>query len=336
MSFANSEIVSPLASWFKPLKGMEPYNKKNVTDAQAQTNKVMKVLDEHLLINTYLVGERLTLADVFTAFMVVRGFSNFFDKEWREQHPNVTRWFQTVSQQPIFTDVGFAVSFCDKAIPNQAPPKAEAPKEKKEAAKPKAAAKPAADDDDEDDAPPAPKPKHPLEALPKPTFVLDDLKREYSNKETREEALPWFWEHANFEEYSLWQVDYKYNNELTMTFMTSNLVGKSACNYHSITPANHKSGGFFTRLEASRKYLFGTGNVFGTTNDSIVRGAFLVRGQDAVPAFDVAPDADSYTFTKLDPKAAGIKEFVNDMWAQDKPITVDGKSYEWADGKVFK
>lgn len=103
------------------------------------------------------------------------------------------------------------------------------------------------------------------------------------------------------------------------------------------TQLTHPLGGFFTRLEASRKYLFGACSVFGVTNDSIVRGAFVVRGQDALPAFDVAPDVESYEFIKLDPTKSEDREFVNDMWAWDKPITgPDGKSYEWADGKVFK
>lgn len=96
------------------------------------------------------------------------------------------------------------------------------------------------------------------------------------------------------------------------------------------------SGGFFARLEASRKYLFGAASVFGTSNNSIIRGAFLVRGQEALPAFDVAPDYESYEFTKLDPTKAEDKELVNDQWAWDKSIQVDGKDYPWADGKVFK
>lgn len=118
----------------------------------------------------------------------------------------------------------------ETAIENKPPPKAKEDKPKEEK-KPKAAAvakpKAPADDDEEDEAPPAPKPKHALEALGRPTFVIDDWKREYSNKETREEALPWFWEKANFEEFSLWRVDYKYNDELTQVFMTSNLIGES-------------------------------------------------------------------------------------------------------------
>ncbi|KAI5367860.1 Putative elongation factor 1B gamma, glutathione S-transferase, Thioredoxin-like superfamily [Septoria linicola] len=320
MSFANTELLPQLGGWFRPLIGKDPYNKKNVDDAQKATQANIKVLEEHFTVNTYLVSERLTLADIFVAGIASRGFEHFFDKEWRAQHPSFTRWFETVVNQPIYKDVAGEPKFIEKAIANTPPkvekaPKAEKPKQ---AEKPKAAPKPAADEED-DEPKEAPKPKHPIEALGRPTFVLDDLKRKYSNEETREVALPWFWENVNFEEYSLWQLDYKYNDELTMTFMTSNLVG-----------------GFFTRLEASRKYIFGAASVYGKTNDSIIKGAFLIRGNDATAAFDVAPDFESYEFTKLDPKNKEHQEFVNDQWAWDKPITVDGKEYEWADGKVFK
>ena len=95
-------------------------------------------------------------------------------------------------------------------------------------------------------------------------------------------------------------------------------------------------GGFFTRLEASRKYIFGAASVYGVTNDSAVQGAFVIRGQDATSAFDVAPDFESYKFTKLDSSKTEDKEFVNDMWSWDKPITINGKEMAWADGKVFK
>jgi elongation factor 1-gamma len=62
----------------------------------------------------------------------------------------------------------------------------------------------------------------------------------------------------------------------------------------------------------------------------------MVRGDEALPAFDVAPDWESYEFTKLDPSKPEDKEFLEDQWSWDKPITVNGKKYEWADGKVFK
>merc|ERR1712169_168179 len=279
MSFSNSEVLPTLSGWFRPLIGRDPYNKKSVDDSKAAALKVLQVLEQHFPIHTFLVGERLTLADLFTASQIARGFQYTLDKAWRSENPNVTRWYDTITNQPIWKAI------IEQPIMVEAEVKA----------------------------------KHPLEALPKPTLILDDWKRKYSNEETREVALPWFWEHYKPEEYSLWKVDYKYNDELTQVFMTSNLIG-----------------GFFARLEASRKYLFGCCSVYGQANDSVIQGTFLVRGDEALPAFDVAPDYESYEFTKLDPSKPEDKAFVEDQWSWDKPIEVNGKKYEWADGKVFK
>jgi elongation factor 1-gamma len=76
--------------------------------------------------------------------------------------------------------------------------------------------------------------------------------------------------------------------------------------------------------------------VYGVTGDSVIRGAFVARGHEALPAFDVAPDYESYEFVKLDPSSQKDREFVEDQWSWDKPIEANGKTYEWADGKVFK
>lgn len=231
MSYANSEIITAIGGWFRPLIGRIPYNKKNVEDSAQAALKNVGVLEQHLLTNTFLVGERITLADLFTAGILGRGFQYLFDKQWRASFPNVTRWYETVYHQPIYAAVVGKFQLIDEAIKYQPPSKKDTPAEKKkekdqpakkEAPKPKARE---VDDDDEEEEVPAPKPKHPLEALPKPTLVLDDWKRKYSNEETRDVALPWFWKNYKSEEYSLWKLDYKYNDELTKVFMTSNLIG---------------------------------------------------------------------------------------------------------------
>ena len=228
MSYANNEFLPAAAGFFRPLLGRDPYNKKLVDDHQKATYKAIDVLEQHLLVNTFLVGERITLADIFTVGIVTRGFEYLFDKKWRQENPNVTRWFETNHNQPDYSAIVAKVPFVDEALKNQVPAKKDQPPKKEKEQAPKATPKPKAKeaDEDEEEDQPAPKPKHPLETLPKPTLVLDDWKRKYSNEETREVALPWFWKNFKTDEYSIWRLDYKYNDELTMTFMTSNLIGK--------------------------------------------------------------------------------------------------------------
>ncbi|RHZ52655.1 hypothetical protein CDV55_104639 [Aspergillus turcosus] len=314
LSFVNAEVVPKLGAWYRPLMGLDAYNKKNVEEAAKAANKALAVLEKHLTANTYLVGERITLADYFGASLLTRAFATVLDKAWRSENVAVTRWYNTIINQAPFKAVVPSFVFAEEAIKYTPPKKEEKPKAAPAAAPAKAAA-PAAEDEPQ----PEKKPKHPLEALGKPEFVLDEWKRQYSNEDTRPVALPWFWQHYKPEEYSLYAVDYKYNNELKLTFMANNLIG-----------------GFHARLEASRKYLFGAQSVYGENYNCIIRGVFLVRGQDWKPAFEVAPDWESYEFRKLDPSNPEDKKLVEDEWAWDTSITVDGKEYPHVDGHVFK
>lgn len=217
MSFTNQHAFEKSAEWFLPLIGREPYNKKAVEDASKIALKSINVLEKHLTHSTFLVGERLTLADIFCAALMSRPFQFVLGREWRQANPAISRWYETVINQPVYKAVVPDPILAEEPLKNVAPKKEEKPAPaKKEAAK-----------QPEEEERPAPKPaKHPLESLPKPTMILDDWKRKYSNEDTRQVAMPWFWENFNPEDYSLWKVDYKYNNELTMTFMSNNLIGK--------------------------------------------------------------------------------------------------------------
>lgn len=232
LSFSNSEVLPTLSGWFRPLIGRDPYIKKSVDDSKKAALDAIHVLEQHFLVHTFLVGERVTLADLFLASQIARGFQYTLDKEWRAENPNTTRWYETITNQPIWKAVVSEPILVDECV-KYTPPKKEAkPAKAPAAAAPKAEKKPAKEEDEEEDeAKPEVKAKHPLEALPKPTLILDDWKRKYSNEDTREVALPWFWEQYKPEEYSLWKVDYKYNDELTLTFMSANLIGMFCSQY---------------------------------------------------------------------------------------------------------
>lgn len=75
MSFVNTDVTSTLAKWGLPLLGLEPYNKKNVDAAIASSKKLFSVFEKHLLKHTFLVTEKLTLADIFVAGELSLGYS---------------------------------------------------------------------------------------------------------------------------------------------------------------------------------------------------------------------------------------------------------------------
>ena len=241
MSFANQEILIPLAGWFRPLVGRDPYNKKAVDDAHKATLKAIGVLEQHLLVNTFLVGERLTLADFYAASIVSRGFEFVLDKKFRSENPNVTRWYETVYHQPIYSDVAGEIKLVDQAVKYEQPKKEKAPKEKKEKKEePKPKAKEVDEDGEEEEPAPKPKSKHYCETLPKATWNLDDWKRKYSNcGEDYRSVMPWFWENLNTKEYSIWRLDYGYNHDLSFDFVAANMAGKRALGFrHCIFHTN--------------------------------------------------------------------------------------------------
>jgi len=53
---------------------------------------------------------------------------------------------------------------------------------------------------------------------------MDEFKRKYSNEDTLTVALPYFWDHFDREGFSIWYAEYHFPEELSMTFMSCNLI----------------------------------------------------------------------------------------------------------------
>ncbi|CAK5271269.1 unnamed protein product [Mycena citricolor] len=306
-----SQITGLLNGW------VTPYSKPIHNTFLERQLRGLETLEKHISTRTFFVGERITVADIFVATTVQRAANINIDNAARAKIPNLIRHMNTIIFQPSFVGIFPPTAVLEKAPVYVAPKKEKEAKPAPPPAAPKAEKKKpkVEDEDDDNDIPAEPKVKNPLDDLPKSTFNLEDWKRAYSNKETRGTggAIEWFYEKQ--EGFSIWRVDFKYPEELTQTFMSSNQIT-----------------GFFNRLEASRKYLFGSIGVLGTANNSLISGTFILRGQDATPVVNVAPDWESYEFKKLDLANADDKAFFEAALAWD--LEVAGKT--WADGKNFK
>ena len=97
---------------------------------------------------------------------------------------------------------------------------------------------------------------------------MDAFKRMYSNNDT-DVSVPYFWEHFNKEDYSIWFAEYMYKDELSYIFKACNLVG-----------------GMFQRLEKLQKTAFGSVCIFGKDKAESVSGIWIFRGQEL--AFNVS------------------------------------------------
>jgi len=311
ISMSDNEIIPPMAQWLYPILGFIPYNKNAVNKAQDDVKKVMTILNNVLLKKTYLVGERITLADIVVFCSLLQLYQQLFDQTYRSSFPNVNRWFITLANQKQFKNVLGEVKLCEVQA-QYVPPKKEK-KEKKAA--PKAAPKEAPKDEPAEEKPKEKK-KNPMDLLPKSSFNLEDWKRFYSNNDTKPNAVDYFWKNYDPEGYSMYRVDYKYNDELTQTFMSCNLVG-----------------GFFQRMELLRKYAFGTLIVTGENNNNQISGYFIIRGSEIPEILKDVPDYPSFTFTKVDSNDAKVKAEYEDYIAWEGPTFANTTV---VDGKVFK
>lgn len=257
-------------------------------------------------------------------------FKLVLDPAFRKSYGNVTRWFTTVVNQPNVKAVIGDFALCTKMAEFDSKKYAEfsgkggdaGKKDKKKADAKPAEAKPKKVEKKEEPAQEelamAPKKKDPLDELPSGTkFNMDEWKRFYSNND-EEDSVKWFWEHYDPSCYSIWKSDYKFNSELSMVFMSCNLVG-----------------GMFQRLEKMKKNAFASAILFGENNNSTISGIWVWKGQEL--AFDLcedwAIDSGSYTWTKLDHTKEETKKLVNQYWKWEGE---DEGGRKFNQGKILK
>nr|AJN91131.1 elongation factor 1-gamma [Nilaparvata lugens]APA33977.1 seminal fluid protein [Nilaparvata lugens] len=317
LSFADNEILPAACTWVFPCLGIMKQDKQALKRAKDDVKTALEVLNKYLLNNTYLVGERVTLADIGVACTLLHLYQYVLDPAFRKDFGNVNRWFTTIINQPQAKAVIGDFKMCDKeAEPKEPAKQQQQQQQKKEGGKKeqggkkqKQAAKepePPAKEEEEEEAP-----------IVETGFVMDSFKKVYSNEEETV-SIPWFWERFEPENYSIWFGEYKYNEELTKVFMSCNLIT-----------------GMFQRLDRMRKFSFASVCLFGTDNDSTISGVWVWQGQDLAfeRSEDTKIDYESYAWTKLDPSKEETKKLVNSYFAW---TATDKKGRKFNQGKIFK
>merc|ERR1712096_233945 len=303
MCMADNEILPASCTWVFPTMGIMQFNKNATDRAKEDIKTALKTLNDHLLTRTFLVGERLTLADIAVACTLLNLYKHVLDPAFRKPF--------LCSKMAEFDSKKFA-EFSGKGGDKKGKEKAPKAEKKKEPEKRKEK-----EVEPEADFPMEPKKKDPLDALPKGSFDLEEWKRFYSNND-EEPSIAWFWEHFDHENYSIWKGDYKYNEELTMVFMSCNLIG-----------------GMFQRLEKLKKNAFASACLFGSDNDSSISGIWVFKGQEL--AFELSEDwqidYSSYGWRKLDSKSEECKKLVHQYWKWEGD---DDKGRKFNQSKIFK
>merc|ERR1719466_549548 len=114
ISFADNEILPPACTWVFPCMGIMPFNKQATERAQADLKAALAALNDHLKLKTFLVGERISLADICCMANLLMPYKWVLDPEFRAGFNNVTRWFLTMVNQPQVKKVLGEVALCTK------------------------------------------------------------------------------------------------------------------------------------------------------------------------------------------------------------------------------
>jgi elongation factor 1-gamma len=335
MEFADQDILPASCTWVFPCLGIMQFNKQNTEKAKEEVKHCLQILDDHLRLRTYLVGERISLADITVCCNLLQLYQHVLDAEFRKPYVHTNRWFNTMINQPNVKAVIGEFNMCTKmaqfdgkkfaemqksaSAGSTKAAKAEKKQHEPQPKKQKEAKKEEKKEDEADEMDEfAEKPsKDPFAHLPKGTLNMDEWKKVYSNNDTKTVALPWFFENFDKENFSVWFCDYKYPEELSLIFMSCNLVT-----------------GMFQRLDKMRKHAFGSMCVFGEGKSTGISGLWFWRGHDLAFKLseDLMIDYDSYQWTKLDFDKEETKKLIREYFSWEGDF--GGRKFN--QGKIFK
>ena len=299
IGFCAKEIVYPIFGW-------KPYCKESADKANERLKGFMRTLDAQLKDKEYVMGAKLTLADVCLFRELKYFFQLVFPKGLRDKvFPNVTKWFQKMAETEEVKKVYGKILLCNQPLkPFIQEQKEEKKPEKKQEKKPEK--KP-----EEGEEPPKEKKKvNPLDLLPPSKLELEVFKRAFLNNKDKEDAMNKFWEIYDPEGYSLWWVEYQnLPTECKILFRTSNSKGM-----------------FLQKCDAVRRYAFAVHGVYGVEDDYKIRGCWMFRGKD-IPQEMKDNDLFEYlTFKKLDSNKEEDRKLVEEYWTKlDENDEVEGR-----------
>ena len=286
-----------------PIFGYKNYCKESADKANNRLKEFMRTLDAHLKDKDFVMGSRLTLADV-TLFRELKYFFQLvFPKGLRDKvFPNATKWFQRMAETEEVKKVYGKILLCNQPLKPFV-------KEEKQEKKPEK--KPEKHDDTKKEEPPKEKKKvNPLDELPPSKLELESFKRAFLNNKDKEDAMNKFWEIYDPEGYSLWWVEYQnLPSECKILYRTSNSKGM-----------------FLQKCDAVRRYAFAVHGVYGVENDYKVRGMWMFRGKE-IPQEMKDNDLYEYlTFRRIDINNPQDKQLVHDYWTKlDENDEVEGR-----------
>ena len=295
IDFATQEIYLSSRPLVYPIFGWMEHDKEKTSESGKELLNNLKIVDKHLEGKKFLVGDKITLADVVLCNKIRLLFMMCYPEGLRKnQLKNLNEYFVNMMETPEAKKVYGRTLLCKNPVKAYQKPKEEKKKEEKKKEEKKKEEK------KEEEVKPKPKPKNPLDELPPSKLELETFKRAFLNNKDKADAMNKFWEIYDPEGYSLWWMEYQnLPEEGKVLFRCSNSKGM-----------------FLQKLDSLRKYAFAVHGVYGTEGDYKIRGVWMWRGTEIPNEMKEHDNFPYMTIRKLDINKEEDKQLVNDYWTK--------------------
>ncbi|DBB14039.1 TPA: hypothetical protein ACH3X3_001004 [Trebouxia sp. C0006] len=118
-------LEAPLASWLQP--GSAQAQQYSQAAAKARVTNDLNVLEQHLTMATFVVGDSMTIADSQLATTLAGPLMHLIGRKQQEQLPSVIRWFTTCTRHPALAPFVGGFTMCQDSIGWKAPVRSQHP-----------------------------------------------------------------------------------------------------------------------------------------------------------------------------------------------------------------
>ena len=341
IEFACHEINKCNKNIIYPMFGWSDFCKESFNENNSKIKDYIKIIENQLTTNDFIIGNKLTLADI-TLFRYLRYLMMFnFPTQMRKSlFPKVEKWFEKIMNSPEAMATYGRTLLCKSQLKPfggkidrshiQSPIKETENQEKEEKEKNKDAKdkkgkkKEKGQGQDTQQGkqlvkeivkkPYVPglleieryhikeKENNPLDALPESKFNLDQFKTNFMNNTNKKGAMKKFWKEYDPEGFSLWHIEY--NNE----------PGEFITLFRTVIV----KGDILLQLKYFKKYCFGVLGVYGSDGDYKISGCMMWRGKEIPDEIKEIHCYNKLTLRKLDVKEKRDQQLVHDYWTKIK------------------
>lgn len=300
VDFISSTLAPAATAWLTPVQKQKATEPAVIKAFKANTVSALRAINTHLLTNTFLAGNAVTIADILLFSVTADLVTTVLAAGVRRPLPNFVRYFNTLANDPVFAGIAGEVVFAAK--------EQQAPKPVKKVEVKKVEVKKVV------------KKVNPLLALPESKMTMDATKKDFfSAAPFNPNFFPSFWdEKYDPAGYCVYTCNYNYNDEEEVYWKAQNLLG-----------------GYVQRLDGGRKFAFGVMMLSGSDEETKpwqLHGGFIFRGpQVPFEVSDGNPQSEYYTWTKVDTTTPEGRKTFEDLMTSP---TVEGRNV--LDRRYFK